>query len=70
MVSDLDIVQYPIKQLLEEMKIVEEMLISPILPIMSVYPLPNGQNVLHGHMVNFVKDISDLVKVLPRMRNT
>ena len=70
MVSDLDIVPYPIKKLLEEMTMVEEMLISPILPIMSVYRLPNGQNVLRGHMANFVQDISDLVKVLPRMTNT
>ena len=37
---------------------------------MSVYRLPNGQNVLRSHMANFVQNISDLVKVLPRMTNT
>ncbi|CAF1066361.1 unnamed protein product [Brachionus calyciflorus] len=46
---------------------IEEMLISPILPIMAVYRLAGGQLVNRGYVVNFKQDITKIVKKLPRL---
>ncbi len=42
-----------VKKAFEELTMVEEMLISPILPIMSVYRLPGGQMMSRGFVANF-----------------
>ena len=46
---------------------VEEMLISPVMPIMSVYQLPLGQYGYSGHVINLPQDVASFVRSLPRM---
>ena len=48
---------------------VEEMLISPILPIMSLYCLPHGQYAYSGHVINLPQDVASLINSLPRLPN-
>ena len=46
---------------------VEEMLISPVMPIMSVYQLPLGQYGYSGHVINLPQDVASFVRSLPRV---
>ena len=43
------------------------MLISPIIPMMSVYRLPHGQYGYSGHIINLPQDVSTFVNSLPRL---
>ena len=43
------------------------MLISAVMPIMSVYRLPQGQYGYSGHVVNLPQDIASFVQSLPRL---
>lgn len=56
-----------IRKHLEQLTMVEEMLISPVLPIMSIYRLPNQQLVSRGFIANFAQDVTNLTKILPRL---
>jgi hypothetical protein len=48
---------------------VEEMLISPILPMMTMYKLPKGgQHLYRGHTICFPQDLDSFVPKLPRGR--
>ena len=44
----------------------EEMLIAAVLPIMTLYHLPQGQYGYNGHVVNLPQDIASSAKSLPR----
>ena len=46
---------------------VEEMLISAVMPIMSVYRLPQGQYGYSGHVVNLPQDVASFAQTLPRL---
>ena len=46
---------------------VEEMLISAVLPIMTLYRLPHGQYGYSGHVINLPQDISSFASSLPRL---
>ena len=46
---------------------VEEMLISGVLPIMSIYHLPQGQYGYHGHVINIPQDVISFANSLPRL---
>ena len=46
---------------------VEEMLISRVLPIMSVYRLPHGQYGYSGHVINLPQDVASFATSLPRL---
>ena len=46
---------------------VEEMLISAVLPIMSLYKLPHGQYGYSGHVINLPQDIASFANSLPRL---
>jgi len=46
---------------------VEEMLISAVMPIMSVYRLPQGQYGYSGHVINLPQDVASFVQSLPRL---
>ena len=48
-------------------KQVEEMLISPVIPIMSVYQLPLGQYSYSGHVINPPQDVASFVHSLPML---
>jgi len=52
---------------LEEMTQIEEMLISPIVPVMSVYRLSGGQLVNSGYCASFHQDIQPVTDQLPRL---
>ena len=45
---------------------VEEMLISSVMPIMSLYHLPHGQFGYSGHIINLPQDVATFVNTLPR----
>ena len=45
---------------------VEEMLISSVMPIMSLYHLPHGQFGYSGHIINLPQDIATFTNTLPR----
>lgn len=44
----------------------EEMLISKVLPIMSIYRLPHGQYGYGGHILNLPQDVTSFINNLPR----
>ena len=52
---------------LENLTMIEEMLISPILAIMSIYRLPEGALINRGFCANFTQDIQPLCHILPRL---
>ena len=43
------------------------MLISAVLPIVSLYRLPHGQYVYSGHVINLPQDVASFVNSLPRL---
>ena len=59
----------PVPLCLQGLSQVEEMLISPVLPMMCVYRLPLGQLSYGGHIINFPQDVSTFVTSLPRNPN-
>jgi len=46
------------------------MLISRIIPIMSIYRLPHGQYGYSGHILNLPQDVASFVNTLPRSPTT
>ena len=44
----------------------EEMLISRVIPIMSIYHLPHGQYGYSGHILNLPQDVASFINNLPR----
>ena len=45
----------------------EEMLISAVMPFMSIYRLPHGQFGYRGHVINLPQDIASFASSLPRL---
>ena len=45
------------------------MLISRVLPLMSIYRLPHGQYGYKGHIINLPQDIVSFATSLPRLAN-
>ena len=56
-----------IKNHIENITMIEEMLISPILAVMTICRLPGGQLISKGYVANFAQDIMPLCKTLPRL---
>jgi len=56
-----------IKKHIEQITMIEEMLISPILGVMSICRLPGGQLISKGYVANFSQDITPLCTQLPRL---
>ena len=52
---------------LQDLTQVEEMLISTVLPIMSIYRLPHGQYSYSGHVINLPQDVASFATSLPRL---
>ena len=48
---------------------VEEMLVSAVLPILSLYKLPHGQYAYSGHVINLPQDVTSFANSLPRLSN-
>ena len=59
-----------IKSHIENITMIEEMLISPILAVMSICRLPGGQLISKGYVANFAQDITPICQALPRLTNT
>ena len=53
--------------LLQGLTQIEEMLISAVMPIMSIYKLPHGQYGYSGHVVNLPQDVASFAQCLPRL---
>ena len=51
---------------LKDLTQVEEMLISPALPIINVFLLKGGQRAYGGHCINLPQNVSEVVNSLPR----
>ena len=45
------------------------MLISPVIPMISLYHLPHGQYGYNGHVINLPQDVASFVNRLPRHTN-
>ena len=56
-----------VKKAFEELTMIEEMLIAPLLAIMSIFRLPGGQLVNRGFVANFSQDIQPVIDLLPRL---
>ena len=63
MIPFIDKLPKDIQKYFEELTMVEEILISPILAVMSIYRLPNGTLKQRGFMANFTQDISEITQV-------
>ena len=55
-----------VPQELQGLTQVEEMLISSVMPIMSLYHLPHGQFGYSGHIINLPQDVATFTNTLPR----
>lgn len=67
MIPGIDLLPDDIKQDFENLTMVEEMLISPIIPIMSIHRLQGGAMIQRGYVANFKQDIQPILKELPRL---
>ena len=56
----------PVPPELQDLSQTEEMLISPIMPMMTTYRLPHGQLGYSGHVISLPQAVDDFVKSLPR----
>lgn len=56
----------PVPPELQGLTQVEEMLISAVMPMMSLYHLPYGQLEYRGHVINLPQDVSTFARSLPR----
>ena len=70
MVRDHTAIPMNIRLLLDELTMVEEMLLSPILPIMTVVRLATGEVKSKGHVANFRQDTLGFIKEIPRLPST
>ena len=66
MMPSFDEIPLKIKKHFENLTMIEEMLISPILAVMSIFRLPGGQLLSRGYVANFSQDLSSILKSLPR----
>ena len=65
MIRDMTLIPPEIALELRQLTMIEEMLLSPVHPIMSVYRLPSGGNVSRGYEANFKQDSINFIKQIP-----
>ena len=63
MIPFIDRLPNNIQKYFEQLTMFEEILISPILAVMSIYRLPNGTLKQRGFIANFTQDISQISQV-------
>ena len=63
MILGLDSLPDLVKKALEDLTMIEEMLVSPLLSIMSIFRLSGGQLISRGFVANFTQDIQPLVNI-------
>ena len=54
---------------LRKLTMIEEILLSPVLPVMSVFKLRTGQNIHRGYVANFRQESAALIDEVPRLAN-
>ncbi len=52
--------------MIQDLTYIEEMLISAVMPLMSIFYLPHGQYRYKGHVINLPQDITTFATSLPR----
>ena len=52
---------------LQDLTHAEEMLITAVLPILSIYRLPHGQYSYSGHVISLPQDVASFATSLPRL---
>ena len=67
MVPEIDTIPIIIRSNLESLTMIEEILISPILSVMSVFRLPNGALISRVFIANLSQDIKEFTKIPPRL---
>ena len=67
MVTGLDDLPLDIKKEFENLTMIEEMLISPLFAIQSIYRLPGGAIATRGFVANFHQDLKEFAQKLPRL---
>ncbi len=67
MVPNFELLPFDVQLAFENLTMVEEMLIAPIQPIMSVFRLPSGGLVHRGYCASFTQDIQPMCDLLPRL---
>lgn len=67
MIQDLSSIPQEMLVALNDLTMAEEMLLSPILPTMSVLKTTNGRDVTRGFVANFVQDSLSFVQNIPRL---
>ena len=65
MVPDLSAIPTDVRIALRKLTAIEQMLLSPVLPIMSVYRLASGGNVSRGYVANFRQETSSFIRKIP-----
>ena len=63
MIPHIDKLPKQIQEAFEKLTMVEEMFVSPILAIMSVYRLPNGVLKHRGFVANFIHNVNEITQV-------
>ena len=64
MIPNIDKLPKKIQEAFEKLTMVEEMLIAPVLAIMSIYRLPNGVLKQRGFVANFTHNVSEIAQVI------
>jgi hypothetical protein len=70
MLPDFQSIPYEIRLHLRKLTMAEDMLLSPVLPIMSVYRIRSGQTLHRGYIANFRQDNVPFLKEIPRLPST
>ena len=61
-----DDIPLDVRVALRKLTMVEEMLLSPVFPIMSVYKLKSGHHVHRGYVANFRQEVTEIFRQIPR----
>jgi hypothetical protein len=65
MVLDFSSIPLAIQKQIRELTPIEEMLLSPVISIMSVFRLPTGGHVSRGYVANFKPDVAGFIREIP-----
>ena len=67
MIPDNSLIPAHMKVLLRKLTMVQEMLLSPVLPVMSVFKLKTGQNLHCRYVANFRQESAAFIDEVPRL---
>jgi hypothetical protein len=64
MIPNIDKLPFEIQHAFEKLTMIEEILIAPVLAIMSIYRLPNGILKQRGFVANFSHNVNEITQVI------